>query len=106
MAGPVVVAIFRAQEGHEATVRTALDGLVTPTHEEEGCIKYAVHRDTNDPRTFALVEVWRSQDDLDAHFTRPHMQGLGDLFAEHLDGTPVIHFCEPLGVGTDEKGLL
>ena len=68
-------------------------------------MKYTLHRSTNDRGAFSIVEVWRSQDDLDAHFQEPHMAPIAEAL-EMLAEPPQILFCEPVTVGNSEKGAL
>ncbi len=35
--------------------------------EDEGCITYVFHQQSDNPREFVLYEQWRDQDALDAH---------------------------------------
>ena len=63
-------------------VRPALATLVEATRGEEGCISYDAYESTAAPGTFVTVEVWRSQEDLDAHMQTEH---IGAAFAA-LDG--------------------
>ncbi|MGI9155182.1 MAG: putative quinol monooxygenase [Marmoricola sp.] len=86
-----VVATIPAKSGSEDVIREALSGLVTATREEEGCVSYHLYESSAAPGTFVTIEVWRSQDDLDAHLKSPH---LGEAFAaagDHLGGEVAIH---------------
>lgn len=53
-----------------------LAAQVAPTRAEPGCINYDFHVDANDPCVFVFYENWRSQADLDAHMTMPHLRPL------------------------------
>ena len=66
MSAVVVVAVFEAKEGEEERAKNTLSDLVAPTHSEDGCLKYTLQRDRNDPTRFILVEQWTSQEALDA----------------------------------------
>ncbi len=92
-----VVATIPAKPGSEDVIREALSSLVTATRAEEGCVSYDLYESSAAPGTFVTVEVWRSQDDLDAHMRSPH---LGEAFAaagEHLGGEVAIHPLTPVG---------
>lgn len=45
----VVVGSFTAKPGKEAEAEAAFRALIEPTHGEDGCILYALHRGTDDP---------------------------------------------------------
>jgi quinol monooxygenase YgiN len=98
MADLHVVAVLPAKAGSEATVRDALTALVAPTREEAGCISYDLYESAATPGTFFMVEIWRGQSDIDAHFGTPHMQTALAVAGEHLDGPPQIHQLTPVDV--------
>jgi quinol monooxygenase YgiN len=108
MSEVVGVVHVRAAEGKVDAVVAAFTTCVEKTHEEEGCLTYALHRDAADPHHLVLVERWRSQEDLDAHLATPHV---ADLFAVAgtpgmLAAAPELTFLSPLGVGTAGKSTL
>lgn len=51
---------------------------------DEGCIKYVLVRDKNNPNTFAYIEEWTSQEALDAHIAAPHSKEIGSKLGEFL----------------------
>lgn len=84
-----VVAHLRAQEGKEVALGELLEGLVEPTHAEEGCISYELLAHSENAAEYTFVEEWRGPEDLEAHFETPHlkhaMERLPDLLAAELD---------------------
>ena len=53
MSRPVhVLATFQANPGKEKSVEEMLEGLVDPTHQEEGCVSYILQRRIDKPGTF------------------------------------------------------
>jgi quinol monooxygenase YgiN len=100
-----VVAVAKLKPEHEERALELLRGVIEATHGEEGCVKYTLHRSNNEPCTFSIVERWRSQADLDAHFGQPHMAPMQEVFG-YLVEPPTILFCEPIPAGDDAKGLL
>src|SRR5690348_10204719 len=76
MSEVVVVGSFTALPGKEAEAVEAFEALVAPTHAEDGCILYALHRGTDDPARLAFVERWASREHLDAHLKSPHVASL------------------------------
>ena len=106
MAGTVtVVATMKLKPEDEDRALEILRGVIAASHGEEGCVKYTLHRATNEPGAFTIVEVCRSQEDLDAHFKQPHMALIAQAL-EMLTEPPQILFCEPVAVGDSEKGML
>lgn len=106
MSNVVVVATFKAKEGKVDEAIAALTPVIEQTHDEAGCLSYALHRDVNDPQTLVLVERWTSQVALESHFQQPYVAALGELAAELLAEPPRLNFTTPLPVGDDLKGSL
>lgn len=106
MSEVVVVGLLRAKPGHEDEVAEALREVAGQTHEEQGCLLYAVHRGREDPSQFALVERWISREALDEHFTKPYVQALGERAGEALAEPPQVHFLEALPGGDPAKGRI
>jgi quinol monooxygenase YgiN len=98
----VVVGSFTAQEGKETEAIEAFKALMEPTHDEDGCILYALHRGSDDPRRLAFVERWASREALDAHLASAHIQDIlsraPDLFAD--GGDIVVYEAVPGGETT------
>ncbi|MGK2956370.1 MAG: putative quinol monooxygenase [Solirubrobacterales bacterium] len=106
MSEVVVVALFTVKEGMVEEAIERFTPVIEHTHGEEGCLAYALHRDVNDPSTLALVERWKSQDDLNSHFGMPYMAEVGAIASELLTEPPRIVFSEPLPLGDPAKGSL
>lgn len=106
MAGEVtVIATMKVKPEDEQRALAILEGVIAASHGEEGCVRYTLHRATNEPGAFSIVEVWRSQADLDAHFKQPYMAAIADAVGMLVE-PPRILFCEPVPVGDPEKGAL
>ena len=104
----VGVVDVRAAEGRADAVLAAFEACTTATHEEPGCLLYALHRDNADPHHFVLVERWRSQEDVDAHFALPHTLALLEFAGQpgNLAQPPQLTFTTGLDIGTPAKGSL
>ena len=100
-----VVAAFTVKPEHEEEAIGILKGVVAASHEEEGCLLYTLNKAKNQPHTWSIVEKWRSQEDLDAHFGKPHMAPMADA-AGMLAEPPTVLFCEPVPTGDAAKGSL
>jgi quinol monooxygenase YgiN len=72
-----LLALVKAKEGMEETVREELLSLVNPTRSEPGCISYDLHQATGDKSQFMFFENWKSMEDLDKHRKMPHMKAFG-----------------------------
>jgi quinol monooxygenase YgiN len=102
----VVVGSFTAREDKVSEATEAFAELMAPTHEEEGCILYALHRGAEDPRRLAFVERWASPEALRAHLGSDHIQAVlaraEELFSD--SGDIVVYESVPGGQST--KGSL
>jgi quinol monooxygenase YgiN len=106
MSEVVVVGSFKAQPGKEAEAVEAFKALVDPTHHEEGCILYALHQGTDDPRRLAFVERWASRELLDAHLESAHVSKVLERADELFGDSADIVVYEPLEAGEPKKGSL
>ncbi len=95
MSEVAVVATFTVKPEQEEEALAGLRTLVERSNEEEGCLQYALHRPRDRPGELVIVERWRSQEDLDAHFRMPYMAELGPLAEKVLAAPPEIRFCDP-----------
>ena len=101
----VVIATFRAVPDQAGAVEAALRAAIAPTHAEDGCLLYALHRGVSDPDSFAFVERWSSDEALAVHAERPWVTGLSAI-ADHLTGPPLVETYRALPDGDAAKGRL
>jgi len=106
MSEVVVVGSFSARPGKEAEAVEAFKALVEPTHGEEGCILYALHRGVDDPRRLAFIERWTSRELLDAHLQSAHVQEALERVEEIFGDSADIVVYESLPAGETKKGSL
>lgn len=105
MSEVVVVVSFRAKPERVEDLEEAIRAAALPTHGEEGCVRYALHRALDDPALMILIERWRSPEELAAHGAQPWVETLraqGHLMAQ----PPVLNFLEPRPFGDAVKGAL
>ena len=102
----VVVGSFTARPGKEAEGLEAFEALVEPTHAEDGCILYALHRGSDNPARLAFIERWASREALDAHLASPHIQALLERADELFGDSGDITVFEAVPGGEPVKGSL
>ncbi|MGD9570713.1 MAG: putative quinol monooxygenase [Thermoleophilia bacterium] len=106
MSEVVVVVVAQAKPGQGDAALAAFGEVSVPTHAEEGCIRYALHRSAADPDQIVLVERWASREALDEHLATTHLQEFrassGDLWA----GPMQIIVTTPQPAGDPAKGTL
>ena len=68
-----VVAHIQAAPGQEALVREVLESYIEPTRLEEGCLRYDLFADVEDPSKFTFIEEWTSTEALFKHSQSAHL---------------------------------
>ncbi len=69
-----VVATLKAKPGREDDLFHELRKLLAPTHREEGCILYEMHRSAEAPGSFVFTETWSNRPLWEKHMQSPHLQ--------------------------------
>lgn len=69
-----IIAKLKARPGKEQEVYDACHALLAPTHAEEGCINYDMHRSVEDPAVIIFYENWTTRELWDAHMGSPHLK--------------------------------
>ena len=86
-----VLALVKAKEGMEETVREELLSLVNPTRSEPGCMNYDLHQATEEKTLFMFYENWKSMEDLEKHRETAHLKAFREkaagLLAKPLEVT-------------------
>lgn len=92
MSQPVyVVARFAVDTTRrEEFIALATRLLVTPTHREEGCIRYELCADLSDPAQLAMLETWQSKAALDTHLSQPGLNDALDQLREFVTAPPQV----------------
>ena len=84
-----VIAHLSARPDRIEEVRESLTNLIEPTRAEDGCIRYELTQNNNDPTDFTFVEEWTDDESLDRHLESAHIRDLqsraGELFGAPPD---------------------
>jgi quinol monooxygenase YgiN len=106
MSEVMVLATFMTHPGKEVEAERFLSDLLAPTHDEPGCLLYALHRGIDDPLKIAFVERWESRELLEQHIASEHIQtALGEV-SDYFAVGPEIVFYEAIPGGHDDKGSI
>jgi quinol monooxygenase YgiN len=106
MSEVVVIATFVTHPGKEDSAARFLDELLAPTHAEQGCLLYAVHRGLDDPQKMVFVERWASRELLETHIASDHIQDALKAVGDYFASGPEIVFYEALPGGEHDKGSI
>ncbi|RHB49006.1 putative quinol monooxygenase [Exiguobacterium sp. AM39-5BH] len=69
-----ITAILKAQPGKKEELRQALDEVIPPSRQEEGCLAYVLHESIDAPGTFVFYEKYRDETALTQHINSAHYQ--------------------------------
>jgi quinol monooxygenase YgiN len=64
--------VIEAQPQGRDPLTAAMQAMMTTTRHETGCIAYTYSADLSDPNRFHLVEIWESEEVMDAHIDADH----------------------------------
>jgi quinol monooxygenase YgiN len=106
MSEVVVVATFHARPGKADEVEAELQDAIVSTHEEPGCIRYALHRSLDGGDVVMFIERWKSREALVEHGQKPYITRIGDALADLTTGPVELHFLEARPGGDPIKGVL
>ena len=90
-----IVARTVVKEGMEEAYKEGARELVERSAAEEGNITYTLNQDINNPRAFAMIEIWKDQAAIEAHNTSEHFTRIVPQLAKYIEiGYPVEHYTE------------
>lgn len=69
-----ITAILKAHAGKENDLRQALDEVIPPSRQEEGCLTYVLHESIDAPGTFVFYEKYRDETAFNHHINSAHYQ--------------------------------
>ena len=79
-----VVATFIPKEGQENAVEVILRGMVKPTRNEPGCLRYELYGATGPEPQFVLIEAYADQAALEAHRATEHYKSYRNRIVDAL----------------------
>ncbi|MBY5645770.1 putative quinol monooxygenase [Rhizobium leguminosarum] len=68
------VAYFTAKPGRSQDLSAELLQLVTPSREEEGCLRYEIHQSNDVADVWMVLEDWRHASDFKLHMSTQYVQ--------------------------------
>ena len=63
---------------------SAVEPLIKASNEEEGCIRYELHKALNKENTYIMVEEWKDQAAIDFHNQTEHFTSIVPQFKDML----------------------
>jgi quinol monooxygenase YgiN len=77
----IVIARVEFDPARLDEMQPALDAMMRATWEESGCLSYSMAIENAELGIGTIVERWRNEDDLRAHFSSPHMAAFNAAIA-------------------------
>ena len=75
MSQPVkIIAILKAHPGKVNALKTLLEGMVTPSRNEPGNIRWDIWHNPSEPSTFVLDELYTDHAAIEAHRDTAHFK--------------------------------
>ncbi|NYJ01994.1 quinol monooxygenase YgiN [Nocardioides thalensis] len=106
MSEVIVVASFVAKPGREGELEKFLADLLDETHQEPGCLLYALNRGLTDPSRLVYVERWENLELLTDHLNSDHIQTALAEVGTYLAQDPDIVYYEEAPGGHADKGSI
>jgi len=69
----LIIGTFRLAPERFSEARPVMERMITASRAEPGCLHYAYSADLLEPGLMRVMEVWRDQPSLDAHFASAHI---------------------------------
>jgi len=85
----IVVAHFKATPGKEAALLELLRGLVEPTRNEAGCIRYELNQEIENPAAFTFAEKFSDREAFEAHSKSPYIKSFRERSAGLIESRQV-----------------
>jgi quinol monooxygenase YgiN len=104
----VLISQLYIREGCAEEALRDLTACIEAAHREEpGLLRYALHRDADNPNHLVMVEVFEDLAARVAHRSTAHLSLIRTQFENWLDGEPIrLGTLEPVPLGDPLKGIL
>ena len=76
-----IIAVIESSADDIEALREVIAEMETASRAEPGCEDYTFCQEVSDPNRLRINELWKSMDDLQAHFATPHMAKFNEAVA-------------------------
>ena len=90
-----VIATIKVKDGRGDDIIAAFEKGATLLHTEPGTELYVLHRNSKDPNTFYVTELYTDQAALDAHQSGEVAKALGASLGDAIESAD-LQFCAPV----------
>jgi quinol monooxygenase YgiN len=85
-----IIAILAARPGKVEQLRTLLDGMVAPSRQEPGNLRYDLWHDQTDPARFVLDELYVNSEAVAAHRASAHFHNYLSAINDLAERTAIV----------------
>ncbi len=89
-----IVAWTLVKEGMEEKYKEEAKELVACSAAEEGNISYTLNQDINNPRMFAMIEIWKDQEAIQKHNASTHFTTIVPKLGKYAEDKGITLFQE------------
>lgn len=92
----VIVKSFLPEDRSNELLELAKE-LVEITVKQEGCIKYEMYRDENNPEVLIMIEEWETKEALANHMSSDYYKRIvaqSAKYSRSTDKKPEVHVCK------------
>jgi quinol monooxygenase YgiN len=102
----ILVARIPVRDGRVDDAIAAITMNLEASHQEDGVLRMALHRDVDRPDTLVVVEIFRSEEDHQEHLATAHYGRVVEALGPLLAGDVVAMRLEAISAGDPRKGYL
>jgi len=84
----IALGVARAAPGRLSDLLHACGQIAEESRKDQGCLDYGFHASISDPDLITSVEIWHSEEALDAHMHHEHTIRFLDAVSGLTDGDP------------------
>jgi quinol monooxygenase YgiN len=106
MSGVTVQATINVDPERAEEAIAALSEAIAASHDEEGCVVYALHTVKDDPSTLIMLEHWETEDQLENHRHQPHLATLRTKLPATLTGPSEVKYLTAIPIGQPAKATI
>lgn len=90
-----VFATVTPKPEHLSEAIAAVEGIISNTRAEEGCIRFDLHEGTQTGQLY-LYEIWADRDAFDSHHVQPYTQAVYRQYESWLAAPVELIFMQPV----------
>jgi quinol monooxygenase YgiN len=88
--------LARARTGKSELLGERLLGLIEPSRNADGCLKFTLQRSLQNPDLWLIVGCWVSEDAMNNWLTTPHLQVFSEVMKTYMVSSLDFHtFATP-----------